>query len=82
MDIDEKRKVAVIGQGVEEELFEEGESAIGKLIAIQESYFMVVGVTKPKQGGGDAERYLRSISLPLTAFQLAFKQGSRIGWLA
>lgn len=82
IDIEERRKVAVIGQGIEEELFEEGESAIGKLIAIQESYFMVVGVTKPKQGGGDSERYLRSLSLPLTAFQLAFKQGSRIGWLA
>ena len=43
---------------------------------------MVVGVTKPKQSGDMAERSLRSISVPLTAFQLAFKRGNRIGRLA
>lgn len=82
IDMDDERKVAVIGQGVAEELFEAEESPIGKLIAIQESYFMVVGVTKPKQSGDMAERALRSIAVPLSAFQLAFKRGNRIGWLA
>ena len=82
MDMDEQRKVAVIGQGVEEELFENGESAVGKRIVIRESYFLVVGVTKPRQSGDRGERALRSISVPLSAFQLAFKRGSKIGWLA
>lgn len=82
IDMSDERKVAIIGQGVEEELFESGESAIGKRIAIQESYFLVVGVTKPKQTGDQGERALRSISVPLSSFQLAFKRGSRIGWLA
>ena len=82
LDIRENRKVVVIGQGVEEELFDPGESAVGKRISIQSSYFLVVGVTKPLQGGDRAEEQLRSISIPLTAFQLAFERGNRIGWLA
>ena len=82
LDMSEERKVAVIGQGVEEELFEPGESAVGKRIVVQESYFLVVGVTKPRQSGDRGERALRSISIPLSAFQLAFKRGSQIGWLA
>lgn len=82
IDLSDERKVAIIGQGVAEELFEPEESPIGKRIVIQESHFLVVGVTKPRQSGDQAERALRSISVPLSAFQLAFKRGSRIGWLA
>ena len=54
-----RKKVAVIGQGVEEELFEEGESAISKLIAIQESYFMVNDVTAQ---AGDGAGVISAVS--------------------
>ena len=64
IDMDNKRKVAVIGQGVAEELFESDEPIIGKQIAIQESYFMVVGITKPKQSGDMAERNLAALPFP------------------
>ncbi len=42
--IDRKRKVAVIGDRVFQELFDQGENPIGKYIEINSVYFQVVGV--------------------------------------
>ncbi|WP_372945183.1 ABC transporter permease, partial [Muriicola sp.] len=41
-DLDNKRKVAVIGQGVKNELYEQGEEVIGSYLKIQGVNFMVV----------------------------------------
>jgi putative ABC transport system permease protein len=79
-DIDEKRKICVIGERVEQELFEEDENPIGQYIKINDIYFQVVGVYKENQTDffeGDD-----SIFIPFTTFKKVFNTGDRIGWMA
>ena len=79
-DLDDKRKVAVIGARVREVLFEPNENPIGEWINISGIYFMVVGVHDLEFSSGHNERDLESIMTPLTTFQQAFNQGDRVGW--
>ena len=55
MDIQRRRKVAIIGKRVKEILFDKGEDPLNKFIRINGVYFKVVGVFKSKKGGGQAE---------------------------
>ena len=81
-DINEKRKVAVIGEGVVTSLYEKGEIAIGTYIKIQGVNFMVVGTYKKKKSGGDGEEDQSQIFVPFTAFSQAFNRGDKVGWMA
>ncbi|HZH70371.1 MAG TPA: ABC transporter permease [Flavobacteriaceae bacterium] len=82
-DIEEKRKVAVIGQGVQSELFDKDEDPIGQYIKINEVNFMVVGVYRKKSsGGGNVEEDQKQIYVPFTAFSQAFNYGDLVGWMA
>ncbi len=78
-DIDEKRKVIIIGERVFEELFEADENPLGQYIQIAGIYFEVVGLYKDEGQGwlGDD-----SIFMPFLTFQTIFNQGKNIGWLA
>lgn len=81
-DINEKRKIAVIGKRVHEMLFNKDENPIGEYIRINGVYFKVVGVIKPA-GSGDASReQVESIYIPFTTFQRAFNYGDVVGWYA
>jgi putative ABC transport system permease protein len=82
IDIAETRKVAIIGTGVRDVLFESGEDPIGDSIVINGVYFQVVGVFKSSQSGEDADRDAQTIFVPFTTFQRAFNFGDRVGWLA
>jgi len=82
LDMEETRKVAVIGTRVREVLFEGGEDPIGESIVINGVYFQVVGVFRSMQSGEDADRDAQTIFAPFTTFQRAFKFGDRVGWLA
>jgi putative ABC transport system permease protein len=82
IDVDERRKVAVIGSRVKDLLFARGEEAIGQAIEIRGVYFQVVGVFSSLQSGDDAEREAQTIFVPFTTFQRAFNFGNRVGWLA
>jgi putative ABC transport system permease protein len=83
LDILEKRKVAVIGNRVKEELFEKGEDPIGKYIRIRGVYFQVVGVFEPKNKnisfGGDKEK---TIFLPFSSLQIAYNMGDDVHFVA
>ena len=81
-DITEKRKVAVIGEGVVSGLYENGEAVLGSYIKIQGVNFMVIGVYKKKATGGDSEEQLKQIFIPFTSFSQAFNMGDRVGWMA
>ncbi|MEL6811137.1 MAG: ABC transporter permease [Bacteroidota bacterium] len=81
-DINEKRKVAVIGEGVKNSLYERGEDPIGTYIKISGVNFIVVGTYKKKSQGGDGEEDQKEIYVPFTAFSQAFNQGDRVGWMA
>lgn len=87
LDIEQKRKVAVIGTRVREVLFEPGEDPIGEHIRINGVYFKVVGMHRPRVGGGggggqDPNEAAQTIHIPLTAFQQAFNQPGRVAWFA
>ncbi len=82
-DINEQRKVAVIGSRVKEVLFEHDEDPIGESIQIQGIYFTVVGVFTPLNTqinfGGEKEQ---SIYIPLTTLQKTYNYGDIVGWFS
>ncbi|MCB0755089.1 MAG: ABC transporter permease [Flavobacteriales bacterium] len=80
MDLDQKRKVAVIGAKVVNDLYEPGEEIIGSHIRINGVYFTVVGVIKTKKAGREAEDDAQSIFIPLSAFQQAFNYGNWVSY--
>ncbi len=81
-DINEKRKVAVIGSSVRSELYEPGEEVLGSYIKINGVNFMVIGTYNKKSNDGDAEEGQKQIFVPFTAFSQAFNMGNRVGWMA
>lgn len=82
-DIQAKRKVAIIGQGVINELYDKTEEVLGTYIKVNGVNFMVVGVYKSKgNDNGDAESAQKNIFMPFTTFQQAFNYGDVVGWMA
>ncbi|MFT5735889.1 MAG: putative ABC transport system permease protein [Maribacter sp.] len=81
-DINNNRKVAVIGDGVKNELYDKGEDILGSYIKIQGVNFMVVGSYKKKNNNGDGEEGQKEIFVPFTAFSQAFNMGNDVGWMA
>jgi putative ABC transport system permease protein len=81
-DIDEKRKIAIIGEGVKSELYDKGEEVIGSYIKIQGVNFMVIGTYKKKTNDGDGEEGQKQIFVPFTSFSQAFNRGNDVGWMA
>lgn len=79
-DIEESKKVCVIGEETYKLLFEKGEKAIGQDIRINGVYFSVVGMYKPNNNINiDGEN---AVFIPFTTFQKAFNSGDRMGWMA
>jgi len=81
-DINQKRKVAIIGSGVRSSLYDKDEEVIGTYIKIQGVNFMVIGTYKKKSSRGDGEEDEKQIYVPFTAFSQAFNMGNRVGWMA
>jgi putative ABC transport system permease protein len=81
-DINEARKVCIIGQGVQNELYEKGESVLNTLIKINGVNFTVIGTYKKKSNNGDGEEAQKQIFVPFTAFSQAFNRADRVGWMA
>jgi len=81
-DIENKRKVAIIGESVQKSLYEKGEEILGSYIKINGVNFMVIGKYKKKTSGGDSEEEQKQIFVPFTAFSQAFNRGDKVGWMA
>ena len=84
-DLEDRRRVAVVGMGVAEELAAPGqapESLVGRLISIDGSWFSVVGVFRSRLGGEDGDRVEQGVHLPLSTFQQSFRMGDRVRWFA
>jgi len=81
-DIQQKRKVAIIGEGVKNALYDKGEAPIGTYIKINGVNFMVVGTYAKVASEGDSEENQKEIYVPFTAFSQAFNMGNRVGWMA
>ena len=79
-DIESARKVAVIGERTQQELFDKDEEPIGGFIKIADVYFQVVGVHKFEQGGGfggDGD-----IFIPFTTYRKLYNTGDNVGWFS
>lgn len=72
-DIDEKRKVAVVGSRVRELLFGE-ENPIGKYFQIRGVYFEVVGSYEVENVGSSGRDDSEKIFIPLSTLQNTFNQ--------
>ena len=81
-DINNNRKVAVIGEGVKTSLYDEGEEVLGSYIKIQGVNFMVIGTYEKKTTGGDGEENQKQIFIPFTSFSQAFNTSNNVGWMA
>lgn len=79
IDLHERRKVCVIGRQAYESLFPDGGDPCGKFLQVGGIYYTIVGVVKKLsewvQIGHDIDR---SLLLPLTTEQLAYKQSNSI----
>ncbi len=71
LDMERKRKVAVIGTRVREVLFANGEDPLGQYIKIKGVYFQVVGLLGTRAVGGNREE-AETIAIPFSTMQQAF----------
>lgn len=82
IDIQEKRKVAVVGPRVLEVLFPGEEQPIGKYISIKGSYFQVVGTFEPLGKGEDVMEDSKVIYIPHTTLQQTYNEVNKVGFMA
>ncbi|EAR02203.1 ABC transporter permease [Maribacter sp. HTCC2170] len=78
-DIDQARKVCVIGERNLQELFEEDENPVGQYIRIGSVYFQVIGVHKMAQGvsfDNDSD-----IFIPFSTYRKLYNSGENIGYM-
>jgi putative ABC transport system permease protein len=80
-DITDRRKVAVIGESVANELFD-GADPIGGSVEVNGIHFVVVGVFGTRATGQQGDQQVRTIHIPFTTFQQAFHMGDRVSWFA
>ena len=81
-DIEARRKVVVIGDGIRNDLYEKAEEVLGTYLKISGVNFMVVGTYKDKASDGGGENSEREIYMPFTAFSQAFNRADNVGWMA
>ena len=81
LDIEDERKVAVIGARVREQLFAPGEEPIGQHIEIRGVYFTVVGEFRPRGSSEMADRDASTIFVPFSTFAKAFNRPF-VDWFA
>ena len=77
-DIKYERKVCVIGERTQLELFEEDEDPIGEYVSINKLNFRVVGVHKFVEGGGFGDD--GDIYIPFATFKKIFNTGDDVAF--
>jgi len=81
-DIEQNRKVAILGEGVIKDMYDPNEEIIGSYIKINGVNFMVIGSYKKKGNNGNPEEDQKQIFVPFTAFSQAFNMADNVGWMA
>jgi len=82
IDVEQKRKVAVLGTRSVEVLFADGAAPVGETIDINGVAFQVVGTFKSRQSGDGAERDAETIFIPFSTYQQSFNAIGRVHWYA
>ncbi len=75
LDLEQRRKVAVIGTGVADVLFPGGRDPVGRSIEIKHTEFIVVGVFTTPASGDRGDRMANTIHTPLSTFQQVLRPG-------
>lgn len=81
-DIQQKRKVVVIGDRIRSDLYEDDEEVLGTYLKISGVNFMVVGTYKEKTSNGGGDNSERQIFMPFTTFSQAYNRADNVGWMA
>jgi len=81
-DINEKRKVCILGTDVVKSLYDIGEEPLNTYVKINGVNFLVVGTFENPKSGGDAEEEANTIFVPFTTFSQAFNRADNVGWMA
>lgn len=79
IDIQQKRKVAVLGRRVKDDLFEE-QPALGDFLKINGVPFQVIGIFDSKAKGEEGMNDIQRVHIPATTAQQTFNLGKDIGW--
>jgi putative ABC transport system permease protein len=79
VDINDTRKVAVIGDRVIKVLFEKDEDPIGEYIKLNGVFFQVVGTFKSMHNQGWGEWQDQCVFIPFTTLQKTYNYGTRVG---
>ena len=79
-DMDDLRKVAVVGEQVVRELFEPEEDPIGQYLQVKGVNFLIVGELKSLKAGDEGEKLSATVFIPFATFQSAFNLRDRVGW--
>ena len=81
-DIEEKRKICIIGVDVVKGLYDLDEEPIGSYVKINGINFLVVGTFKNANSNGDQEEEANTIFIPFTTFSQAFNMADNVSWMA
>lgn len=77
-DVENEKKVCVIGEKVVDELFDKDEQVIGNYVEINGSFFQVVGAYKNNNTSFEGDD---SIYMPFSTFRKINNTGDNIGWM-
>jgi putative ABC transport system permease protein len=78
-DIEQNRKVCIIGEKVVDDLFEKDEEIIGNYVEVNGSFFNIIGVYRQNPGMGFEGD--DSIYIPFSTFRQMYNTGDDIGWM-
>jgi len=82
LDVEEKRKVCVLGNQSADQLFLPGEDPVGQMIKVGSIYYTVVGIVKPNGNinfGGDPGT---NVYIPTSTAQQLGRRGNRLDIIA
>ncbi|QMU30693.1 ABC transporter permease [Adhaeribacter radiodurans] len=82
IDMQEKRKIAVVGERVIEVLFQKDEDPIGQYIRVKGIYFQIVGIFRGVGKGEELTQDAQTIFLPLTTLQQTYNKVNKVGYFA
>ena len=82
VDIQEHRKVCVIGKKIYKDLFREGGDPCGKSIRVDSTYYEVIGVDYGSSNINFNGRSEERITLPLTLVQQTYNRGNQLDLIA
>jgi putative ABC transport system permease protein len=81
-DVEERRKVAVVGPRTLELLLENEKNPIGKYISIKGIYFQIVGTFEPVGKDEDVVEDAQTIYIPNTTLQQAYNKPNEVDFFA